>query len=140
MLAAKHYLNFFAESALLPKNELLEIHRSKISLHRSKANYGYPTIRLPHKLSTLAGLPTRIFQTVHDGALAFLVVISKGVDTENGAEPLENAIKNAKSPTFTRRRSPVQIRPSPSFFLPRCVLSVLRAPWLRVSCTIIVWI
>jgi hypothetical protein len=101
MLAAEHYLNFFADSALLPKNELLEIHRSKISLHRSKANYGYPTIRLPHKLSTLAGLATRIFQTVHDGALAFLVVISKGMDTENGAEPLENAIKNAKSPALT---------------------------------------
>jgi hypothetical protein len=33
---------------------------------------------------------------VHDGALAFLVVVSKGVATENGAELSENAKINAK--------------------------------------------
>ena len=57
-------------------HELLEIHRSKISLHHAKADYNYPTIRLPHTLSMLAGLPTRIYQTVHKGALAFLMVVS----------------------------------------------------------------
>jgi hypothetical protein len=54
---------------------LHEIHRSKISLHQAKANYSYPTIRLPHSFSKLAGLQTRIFQTVHGGELAFLVVV-----------------------------------------------------------------
>lgn len=36
-------------------------------------------------LSTLAGLPTRIYQTVYEGALAFFVVVSKGVDLKNSA-------------------------------------------------------
>ena len=86
--------------------DLLETHRSKISFHHAKAGYSYPTIHLPHTFSVLAGLPTRIYQTVHDGALAFLVVVS----------PRENALENLKSSAFTRRRSPVRIRPSPSFF------------------------
>jgi hypothetical protein len=41
---------------------LLEVHRSKISLHHAKADYDYPTIRLPHYLSPLAGMSTRIFK------------------------------------------------------------------------------
>jgi hypothetical protein len=108
MLAAEHYTDVFADAAL-PKPELLEIHRSKISLHHAKADYDYPTIHLPHSFSKLTGLPTRIYQTVHDGALAFLVVVS--------SKPTENASKTPKSSVFTRRRSPVRIRPSPSFFL-----------------------
>ncbi|MFZ0010615.1 MAG: hypothetical protein WAL97_01735 [Halobacteriota archaeon] len=55
---------------------LLTLGSSKISLHRAKADYNYPTIRLPSTFSKLAGLQTRIYQTVHDGALASLVVIS----------------------------------------------------------------
>jgi hypothetical protein len=82
MLAEQHCSELF-DDAELPKHELLEVHRSKISLHRAKAGYSYPTIRLPYSFSQLAGLPTRIFQTVHDGALAFLVVVSKGVSTED---------------------------------------------------------
>jgi hypothetical protein len=73
MITAKYNLDAYGA---LQKNELLEIHRSKISLHRAKAGYDYPTIRLPHTSSVLAGLPTKIYQTVHEGALAFLVVIS----------------------------------------------------------------
>jgi hypothetical protein len=60
---------------------------------RSKTGYSYPTIRLLHTFSKLAGLPTRIYQTVHEGALAFLVVISS---TENAAE-------SPKASAFTRR-------------------------------------
>jgi hypothetical protein len=100
MLGAEHYPTLFSDVAM-PKHELLEIHRSKTSLHCAKTEYNYPTIRLPRKFSMLAGLPTRIFQTVHDGALAFLVVVSKGVGTENGAEPVENAILNGESPALT---------------------------------------
>ena len=33
-------------------------------------------IRLPHTLSKLIGLPTKIYQTIYDGALAFLVVVA----------------------------------------------------------------
>jgi len=75
MLAAEHCPDLFANVAP-SKDELLEIHYSKISLHHAKKGYNYPTIRLPHTFSRLAGLPTRIYQTVHKGALAFLVVIS----------------------------------------------------------------
>ena len=84
-----------------PKVGLLETHRSKISLHRAKAGDDYPTIRLPHTLSVLAGLPTKIYQTVHEGALAFLVVIS----------PTAKASESPKSSVLTWRRSPVRIRP-----------------------------
>ena len=103
MLTAEYNLD--AYGALL-KHELLEIHRSKISLHRAKAGYDYPTIKLPHTFSKLAGLPTRIYQNVHEGLLAFLVVIS----------PRENASEQSKSSVFTRRRSPVQISTSASDF------------------------
>ncbi|MGA7076918.1 MAG: hypothetical protein WBZ42_10340 [Halobacteriota archaeon] len=71
MSAAENYPALLVDDTL-PKHELLEIHRSKISIHRAKTNYDYPIIRLPHQFSALAGLPTRIYQTVHDGALAFL--------------------------------------------------------------------
>jgi hypothetical protein len=76
-----------------PKNELLEIHRSKICLHHAKNGYNYPTVRLPHTFSRLAGLPIRIYQTIQDGALAFLLVISLR----------KNASNSPESPAFTRR-------------------------------------
>lgn len=94
MLAAGHYSDISACGAL-PRTELLEVHRSKISVHRAKAAYRYPTIRLPHTLSKLAGLPTRIYQTVHDGALAFLVVIAPP-----NSKP-ESVPADSKSPAFT---------------------------------------
>jgi hypothetical protein len=104
MLAAELYQDLFVYGAQ-PKHELLEIHHSKISLHCAKAGYSYPTIRLPYAFSKLAGLSTRIYQTVHEGALAFLVVIS----------PAENASETPKSSVFTRRRSGVRIAPGPLF-------------------------
>jgi hypothetical protein len=108
--AIEHYLYFQSDHAAQP----LEVHRSKISLHHAKSGYDYPTIRLPHTFSKLAGLSTHIYQTVHDGALAFLVVVSSAA-TEKGANRSENAVLSAKSSVFTRRRSPVRIRPSPLF-------------------------
>ncbi|MGZ7179584.1 MAG: hypothetical protein ACXVIB_02025 [Halobacteriota archaeon] len=53
---------------------MTEIPRSKISLHRAKKGYHYPTVRLPHQFSCLAWLSTFIYQLIHKGALAFLVV------------------------------------------------------------------
>jgi hypothetical protein len=90
---------------MLSKLDFLEIYGSKISLHYAKAGYIYPTIRLPHTFSMLAGLPTKIYQTVHEGALASLVVISPTGKTSD-----------SKSSVSTRRRSPVRIRPSPLVF------------------------
>ena len=85
---------------------LSEIHSSTISLHHAKEGYDYPTIRLPHTFAKLAGLPTRIYQTVHDGALAFLVVIS----------PSEKATNSSNTSAFTRRRSGVRIALGPLVF------------------------
>jgi len=100
MLSAEHYSDLFTEGTL-STHELLEVRRSKISLHHAKADYSYPTMRLPHTFSKLAGLPTRIYQTVHDGALTFLVVVSKGVAAENSTERSENFEINAKTPVLT---------------------------------------
>jgi len=88
MLAAEHYSEHFAD-VVLPKQELLEIHRSKVSLHHAKCGYDYPSIRLPHTFNKLAGLSTKIYQTIYEGALAFLVVISSK----------ENASKHPKPPS-----------------------------------------
>jgi len=102
MQAAECYSDLFVNAGL--PNQLLEIHVSKISLHEAKSGYSYPTIRLPRKLSALTGLQTKIYQTIQEGALAFLVVISSKT----------KASENPKSSVFTRRRSPVRIRASPS--------------------------
>ena len=90
MSSAGHFQDAFFGS---PESSLLEIHRSKISLHHAKADYRYPMIRLPHTFSKLAGLPTRIYQTVHDGALAFLVVVSSSNKSE---EESQKKSENAK--------------------------------------------
>jgi hypothetical protein len=74
MLTAERYPGLHPYNAM-SNYELLEIHRSKISLHCAKAGYNYPTIRLPHTFSKLAGLSERIYQTIYDGSLAFLTVI-----------------------------------------------------------------
>jgi hypothetical protein len=80
-----------------PKRELLEIHSSKISLHHAKTDYNYPTIRLPYKFSKLAGLRTHIYQTVHNGALAFLVVVSSShKKREESARESENVATSSK--------------------------------------------
>jgi len=58
---------------------LQELYQATISIHHAKAGYDYPVLRLPHTFSKLAGLRTKIYQIVHEGALAFLVVVSMGV-------------------------------------------------------------
>jgi hypothetical protein len=69
------------------------IHHSTISVQHAKEGYDDPTIHLPHTLSKLAGLPTRIYKTLHDGALAFLVVIElSNSASENAAESAESSI------------------------------------------------
>lgn len=60
---------------------LHEIHRGTIRAHHAKAGYDYPTIHLPVAFSTLIGMSTHVYHTVHDGALAFLVVVSSASKT-----------------------------------------------------------
>lgn len=128
MLAAEHYTYY---DGAMPNRQLFEIYRSNILAHHAKAGYDYPTIRLPFTVSGRIGLPTRIYQTVHDGALAFLVVVSpSNKAAEESAKKSENAAKSAKSPALTWRRSPVRIRPSPLLFF----LSVARI-WLTMNLT-----
>ena len=89
----------------------------KILARHAKPGYDYPTIRLPFTFSGLIGAPTRIYQTVYDGALAFLVVISSTIMlSESRPANQENAILSAVPPVFTRRRSGVRIASSPSVF------------------------
>ena len=59
---------------------------------------------LDHTFSTLAGLSTHIYQTVHDGALAFLVVVSPANVSRNTSERSKNNGLCAKSSVFTRRQ------------------------------------
>ncbi len=100
MLAVEHHSDFLTTLPQVP------IHHSTISIHHAKEGYDYPTIRLPHALSKLAGLPTQIYQTLHKGALAFLVVIAPSHSaTEDEVEKSENAMKDANTFAFTRRRS-----------------------------------
>ena len=105
MLAVDNYPGLSVE-ATLPKQELLEIHRSKISLHRAKAGYDYPTIRLPHTFLNLPAYPhesIRLYTTDH-------WPFSQWYHAQ------ENASKTPKSSVLTWRRTPVRIRPVPSFF------------------------
>jgi len=94
MLAASSYLSPVADGQN-PESALKEIHRSKVSLHHAKTGYDYPTIRLPHTFTQLAGLSTRIYQTMCDGALAFLVVVSQSGGTDKN-ELKENATESSK--------------------------------------------
>jgi len=89
---------------------LREIHQATIRAHHAKAGYDYPTIHLPPTLSPLIGLPTRIYETIHNGALAFLVVVVRD------AAKLKNASESPDTVAFTRRRPGVRIASSPSVF------------------------
>jgi len=98
VLTAQQYSSQFADVAL-PKREPLQIHHGRISLHHAKAGYDYPTIRLPRYLSSLAGLSTRIYQTVHQEALAFLVVVSSNRKaTEQSAQKSEQGQNKRQIP------------------------------------------
>ncbi len=68
----------------------------KILAHHAKAGYDYPTIHLPFTFSGLIGRSTRIYPTVHDGALAFLVVVSS--TSGSSATQRENSFSSADAP------------------------------------------
>ena len=66
-----------------------QIHCGMIRAHHAKTGYDYPTIRLPFTFSGLIGRSTRIVQTVYDGALAFLVVVSSESSPKSEATPCQ---------------------------------------------------
>ena len=51
-----------------------------ISVQSSKPSHAYPIVRLPREFRGLVGAAATIYQTVHDGALAFLVVVNDRQD------------------------------------------------------------
>jgi hypothetical protein len=46
----------------------------KIGVQSKKSSHAYPVIRLPREFRRLAGAAAAIYETTHNGALAFLVV------------------------------------------------------------------
>ncbi len=102
MLATATESYYYPNHATQP----LEIHRSKISLTRARAGYDYPTIRLPFAFSRIIGLSTRIYQTIHDGALAFLVVVS----STSGSSATQS--ENSFSSSDARRLHPAEVADS----------------------------
>jgi len=65
----------------------------------------------------MAGLQTRIYQSVRDGALAFLVVVLSAKYQEILPSDLKITVQALKLPALTWRRSPVKIRQSSPLFL-----------------------
>jgi len=85
--------DFFLYGAPPRRNELRKKHSSKISPHHASTEYRYPAIRLPDYLApSRAWRSTRVLQTVHEGELAFLVVISCArKNADQRTEKSENA-------------------------------------------------
>jgi len=74
MIEAEQYPDLYFDFAMPNKRYEKLIVAKSLSITQKQVTL--PTIRLPHRFSVLAGLPIKIYQTIHDGALAFLVVIS----------------------------------------------------------------
>ena len=81
-----------------------------ISLQSAKPSHAYPIIRLPRAFRELAGSKADIYQTMHDGKLAFPVAVDKEVDncclqtpetnTESRLFKLETKIQSTESTLF----------------------------------------
>jgi hypothetical protein len=82
---------------------LHEIHRATISLYHAKAGYDYPIVACARTFSALSGLLPKIYQTLYEGALAFLVVVSSKVSaSKRSFAKSENSNKCLESSVFTR--------------------------------------
>jgi len=110
MLAVENHPIVFAD-VKMPKSGLFEIHRSKISLHKAKVGYEYPTIRLPHTFLKLAGLSTRIYQTIYNGSLAFLTVIAPLKMLQKRPKPPYSHDDRAQQPTLNAGKRKVTSSP-----------------------------
>ena len=73
-----------------------------ISVQSAKPSHAYPIIRLPRKFRELTGSQAEIYQTAHNGKLAFLVTVDKKVDNccaTVEASDIENCISSLESKT-----------------------------------------
>ena|SRR5450759_3007639 len=74
----------------------------KISVQSAKPSHAYPIIRLPREYRELGGSKADIYQTTHDGKLAFLVTVDKKVDNFCATadyNDVENRISSLESKT-----------------------------------------
>ncbi len=70
----------------------------KISVQSAKPSHAYPIIRLPREFRRLAGTAAKIYKTMHNGALAFLVVPKdlNGHKNELDTDMYETSLYTAK--------------------------------------------
>ena len=76
----------------------------KISVQSSKPSHAYPIIRLPREFRELPGSKAEIYQTTHEGKLAFLVTVDREVDNccATSQNPdIENRLLSLESKTAT---------------------------------------
>jgi hypothetical protein len=72
-----------------------------ISVQSAKPSHAYPIIRLPREFRRLAGAAATIYETTHNGALAFLVVPHrnrKGHKSDLHADIEKTSLYTAKVP------------------------------------------
>jgi len=122
--------------SLLKEKHMQPICTHKISVQSSKPSHAYPIIRLPREYQELAGSKAEIYQTTHQGKLAFLVATEKKVDNSCLLEP-ETSQENCfasfkttpKSETKTSLFSPTEAKTSSAICpaLPRCSLRESRS-------------
>ena len=96
-MSAGHYTDNAVAGA-----EFLEIYRGKISAHRAKAGYTYPTLRLPFACSELIGQSTRIYKTMYDEV--FLVVVTPVPAAPKTPTASINDAKSSKNRVNTLRK------------------------------------
>jgi hypothetical protein len=76
-------------------------------------------VSLPHYLAqSLAGLSARIYQTIHEGALAFLVVVCSDRRDAQPSEPSDNAESTEKSDWLYTAKVPDSNSGEPIVLLP----------------------
>jgi hypothetical protein len=81
----------------------------KISVQSAKPSHAYPIIRLPREFRRLAGAAATVYETTHNGALAFLVFPHRNrkgnksdLDTDIEKTSLHTAkAGHSKTPTST---------------------------------------
>jgi hypothetical protein len=76
----------------------------KISVQSSKPSHAYPIIRLPRAFRRLAGVAATIYETTHNGGLAFLVVPNRK-DLNGHKSDLDTDIENTSLYTAKVGRS-----------------------------------
>jgi hypothetical protein len=78
----------------------------KIGLHSSKLSHAYPIIRLPREFRGLVGSSVDIYQTVHEGAVAFLVKV-----VERGTKKLSTGSNSENEPLHGEGRASDRLEP-----------------------------